>query len=348
MTADADKTKDLSLSVREICEKYACQHWEAGPAVPMETLISGLAPLSDAGSGFASFLANPKYMSDALSSQATVILCLPEHAERLAPECRSALLVCENPYANFARLSQHFFRPQHGFAGISPQALIDATAEIGADVTVFPNAYVGPGAVVGARSVLYPGSFLGSGSRLGEDVILYPNAVVREGCQLGDGVIVNPGAVIGGDGFGFAPDGDENVKIPQMGGVVLEKHVEVGSNATIDRGTLGDTVIQEQTKIDSLVQIAHNVQVGKACFLAGQSGVAGSSVLGNRVTLAGQVGISGHIKLGDHVVVLAKSGVSKNLLGPGAYNGIPATENREYLRREATLRKLLKERQASK
>lgn len=338
----------LPLSLEEICQRYGCELLSAtsvssgslGEAAQEQ--ISAIAPLSQAEPGTLSFLANAKYLDQARACGATAIFCTAQDAERLGGDRKAHLLVCANPYAQFARISQYFFRPVHDHDGVSPQAFVDHTAELGAGVAVFPFAYVGPGSRVGANSVLYPGAFLGAGSVLGAGCVLYPNAVVREGCVLGDDCILNPGAVVGGDGFGFAPDGDENVKIPQVGGVRLGDHVELGSNATVDRGTIDDTSIGSHSKVDSLVQIAHNVRIGRSCFLAGQSGVAGSSTLGNRVTLAGQVGVAGHVKLADHVVVLAKSGVSKNLEQPGAYNGIPASPNRDYLKREAALRRLVK------
>jgi UDP-3-O-[3-hydroxymyristoyl] glucosamine N-acyltransferase len=336
----------LPLSLGEICQRYGCVLSPA-PEVepgsnPAEESISALAPLSFAEKGTLSFLANAKYLEQVRSCGATAVFCTDEDAQRIGSDRRSHLLICSNPYAQFARISQYFFRPAHDQDGVSSLAHVDQSAQLGSGVAVFPFAYVGPGARVGANSVLYPGAFVGAGSELGAGTVLYPNAVVREGCVLGEGCILNPGAVVGGDGFGFAPDGEENVKIPQVGGVRLGDHVELGSNATVDRGTIEDTAIGTQSKIDSLVMVGHNVRIGRSCFLAGQSGVAGSSTLGNRVTLAGQVGISGHVKLADHVVVLAKSGVSKNLDQPGAYNGIPAAPNRDYLKREATLRRLLK------
>lgn len=338
----------LPLSLDEICQRYGCELLPA-PALTSvqhgqaaQEQISAIAPLSHAEKGTLSFLANTKYLDQARTSGATAVFCTAQDAERMGADRKAHLLVCSNPYAQFARISQYFFRPVHDQDGVSAQSFVDHTAELGAGAAVFPFVYVGPGARIGANSVLYPGSFLGAGSVLGAACVLYPNAVVREGCVLGEGCILNPGAVVGGDGFGFAPDGDENVKIPQVGGVRLGDHVELGSNASVDRGTIDDTVIGSQSKLDSLVQIAHNVRIGRSCFLAGQSAVAGSSTLGNRVTLAGQVGVSGHVKLADHVVVLAKSGVSKNLDQPGAYNGVPASPNREYLKREATLRRLMK------
>lgn len=328
-------------------------------------MFEGLAPLSHATPSTIAFLANEKYLEEAYVTRAGAILCTPEHAALLAARFEATgralasgalphanaeggtpidpvpqLLVTKEPYVAFARVAQIFFKPAHPFEGRSAQAYVDASAVVAPTATLFPFCFVGPGARIGARTVVYSGVFVGAGSVVGDDCILYPNAVVREGCSLGDRCLLNPGAVVGGDGFGFAPSGMENVKIPQVGGVRLAHDVEVGANASIDRGALLDTTIGAQTKIDSLVMVAHNVQIGRACFIAGQAGIAGSSKLGDKVTLAGQVGVSGHVTIGNNVVVLAKAGVSKSLASPGLYNGIPARPNREYLVQLATLTRL--------
>jgi UDP-3-O-[3-hydroxymyristoyl] glucosamine N-acyltransferase len=329
---------------------FACSLHATSPSV--ERVFEGLAPLSHATPNTIAFLANEKYLDEAYVTRAGAILCSPEHGALLAArfEMESAtlssevvvpqLLLTKEPYVAFARVAQVFFKPAHPFEGRSAQAYVDASAQVASSATLFPFCFVGPGARIGARTVVYSGVFIGAGSVVGDDCILYPNAVVREGCRLGDRCLLNPGAVLGGDGFGFAPSGLENVKIPQVGGVRLADDVEVGANSAIDRGALLDTTVGPQTKIDSLVMVAHNVQIGRACFIAGQAGIAGSSKLGDKVTLAGQVGVSGHVTIADNVVVLAKAGVSKGLSQPGLYNGIPARPNREYLLGLAALMRL--------
>lgn len=337
-----------SLTSRDLEARYACRDLSPNSGLASNELVfEALAPLQLAGKNHLSFLANEKYLDAAAASQAGGILCTQKSYDELIHCARARLFVCAEPYVTFARVSQFFFKPQHPFQGISAQAVVDESAQIHPTATVFPFVFVGPGAVVGAGSVLYSGVFVGAASKIGADCILYPNSVVREGCVLGDRCLLNPGAVLGGDGFGFAPSGMENVKIPQIGGVCLEDDVEVGSNAAIDRGALSDTRIGAQTKIDSLVMVAHNVVIGKACFLAGQSGVAGSSQLGNRVTLAGQVGVSGHLQVGDFVTLLAKSGVSKSLPEKGYYNGIPARPVRDYNFQMATLFRLARSKKTS-
>jgi UDP-3-O-[3-hydroxymyristoyl] glucosamine N-acyltransferase len=312
-------------------------------------LIMGLAPLSHATENHCSFFANQKYLEDAKKTLAGYVLCQENDFQALRSKNKhSTLVICKNPYVLFARLGQFFFKPKFEITGIHAQSHIDSSAEVHPSATIYPFAFVGPGAHIGARSVVYSGCFIGAASTVGEDCILYANSVLREGCKLGDRCILNPGAVVGGDGFGFAPFEMENVKIPQIGGVRIENDVEVGANSAIDRGALNDTVVCEQTKIDSLVMIAHNVEIGKACFIAAQSGIAGSSKLGNRVVLAGQVGVSGHVTIGDNVTMLAQSGASKNVAPNQIMNGSPAKTNREHLLQMAIVNKIVKEKLSEK
>ncbi|NBX18139.1 MAG: UDP-3-O-(3-hydroxymyristoyl)glucosamine N-acyltransferase [Proteobacteria bacterium] len=338
----------MSLSLSDVCGRFGCEVFgqekdslKAGP-------FSGLSVLSAATQSQLSFLSNERYVEDARASHAGAILCSQAHAELLVGHARSLLLVCKDPYATFARVSQYFFKPVIGFQGVSGQCFVDETARIDPSVTIFPFVYVGPGAVVGRGTVLYAGAFVGAGSSIGDDCILYPNTVVREGCRVGDRCILNPGAVVGGDGFGFAPSGTENIKIPQTGSVELGSDVELGSNASVDRGALQNTEIGAQTKLDSLVQVGHGARIGKACFLAAQTAIAGSTEIGNRVTLAGQVGVAGHLKIVDNVTVLAKSGVTRSLNEAGVYVGFPARPNRDFLKREAVFSQIVKERQENR
>ncbi|MBM3381249.1 MAG: UDP-3-O-(3-hydroxymyristoyl)glucosamine N-acyltransferase [Betaproteobacteria bacterium] len=339
-----------SLTLAELVERFGCVVHECSGVAASEPL-TGISTLSSAESRQISFLTNSRYFEDALTSKAGAILCSAHDAQQLAAralqsgatEVNKTLLVCRNPYATFARISQYFFEPRHDPHGRPAFAYVDATAVIHESANLFPFVYVGPGARIGARSVLYPGSFVGAAAIVGDDCLIHPNAVIREGCKLGDRCILNPGAVVGGDGFGFAPDGAENVKIPQTGGVVLGNDVELGSNASVDRGALSDTRIGEQTKIDSLVQVGHNAIVGRACFLAAGTGVAGSTEIGNRVTLAGQVGVVGHIKIADNITVLAQAGVTRNLEEAGVYSGFPARPNREQLSFDASLNCMVKD-----
>jgi UDP-3-O-[3-hydroxymyristoyl] glucosamine N-acyltransferase len=345
--------KQLSLSEIALRTKSTLSPLDHEKIHQSKTPVLGLAPLSGTGLEFCGFLANEKYLSEAVQSTLGAILLSEKHATAVrsqwesSSECvssskhpRPVLMVCANPYAQFARLAQFFQQVNIGYEGHSSQAFVDVSAQVDSSAVVFPFVYVGPGARVGANTILYSGAFVGAGSVVGEGCVLYANVVVREGCRVGNHCILNPGAVVGGDGFGFAPDGMENVKIPQVGGVVLEDHVELGSCTSVDRGALQDTVVGTQSKLDSLVQVGHNVKIGKACFLASQSAVAGSSILGDRVTLAGQVGINGHIQIADRVTVLGQSGVTKSIEEAGAmYSGTPALPNVAYLRLQAAQRR---------
>lgn len=331
----------MKLTLSEVVEKTSCVVFSEIE----NAIFTGVAPLNMAQNSHISFLANEKYLDDALKTKAGALFCSKKNSEILAQNnVTSILLVCDDPYAAFAKVAQTFFQPIHPFSGISPQAVIDKSANIHASATIFPFVFVGPGAHIGANSVIYSGCFIGAASTIGEDCILYPNVVVREGCRIGNRCLFNPGAVVGGDGFGFAPTEKENVKIPQIGGVQIADDVELGSNATIDRGALEDTKIGRQTKIDNLVLIAHNVQVGEFCFLAGQVGIAGSTVVGNRVFMGGQVGVTGHIKIGNNSNITAQTGVSKSLPEGQTWGGSPGRPYKEYALGVAIMSKMIKER----
>lgn len=297
--------------------------------------VAGVATLAEAGPSQVSFLTNPKYRGQlATTRAAAVIVGAADRTEGVA------CLVAANPYLTFARAVALLHPQEHPRRGVEPGAHVRPGARLAEDVTVLAGATVDEGAEVGAGTVLYPGVFVGRGARVGRDCVLYPNAVVREGCVLGDRVILQPGAVVGSDGFGYARDGARQVKIPQVGVVVVEDDVEIGAGSTVDRAALGETRIGRGTKIDNLVQVGHNVQVGEDCLLVAQAGVSGSTRLGNRVVLAGQVGVVGHIHLGDGVVVGAQSGVPADLPAGAVVSGSPAFDHREWLRAQAALRRL--------
>ncbi len=328
-----------TLSSRKLVEQFGCL--EFGDTKP-EIEFLGIGTLEKAELSLLSFLANPKYLKSALVSKAGAIVCSAAAAEELSASFAGRVFTAKDPYAVFARISQYFFEPKIGFSGHSPQAYVDGSAQVHASATVFPFVFVGPGAVIGANTLLYSGAFVGAGSTIGADCVLYPNSVVREGCHLGDRCILNPGAVIGGDGFGFAPSGHENIKIPQVGGVRLASDVEVGSNSSVDRGAMDDTTVGEYTKIDSIVQVGHNVSIGNSCFLCGLVGVAGSATLGNRVTLAGQVGVAGHLSIADNTMIMAQSGVSSSMEKSGIYSGSPVMPHKDWLKLQALFRRILK------
>ena len=298
-------------------------------------LIKGVSGIKDAAKGHVTFLANPKYAKDLGSTKASAVIAAPGVPVGGLPVIRAA-----NPYFAFAKAVTAFAPEKKAPAGVMSGAIVGPGATLGEDVTVYPNAFISEGVSIGRGTVVYPGVFVGEGSKVGSDCILYPNVVVREGVAIGDRVIVHGGTVIGADGFGYATDGGRHYKIPQVGGVVIEDDVELGSNVSVDRGALGDTVIKRGTKIDNLVQIAHNVVVGEDSIICGQAGVSGSTELGHHVVLAGQVGLVGHIKIGDGVQVGAQSGVMNDLAPGQPYSGSPAMPHKDFLRTMAVMPKL--------
>jgi UDP-3-O-[3-hydroxymyristoyl] glucosamine N-acyltransferase len=300
-----------------------------------ETLIGGLATLDDAGEGQLTFLANPKYAGKVATTRAAAVL-LPEGAD---PQGHNAIFHA-NPYLAFAKLLTLFYTAAPTPAGILPGALVAEGARIGLDCTIHPGASVAAGVVIGERVVLHPGVVLYPGVTLGDDVTLHANVSVRSGCRIGNRVTIHDGTVVGSDGFGYAPDGPKWYKIPQIGIVVIEDDVEIGSNSVIDRAALEVTRIGRGTKIDNLVQIAHNCVIGEDCMIVSQVGISGSTQMGNHVILGGQVGIVGHLTIGDNVMVGAKSGVPGNIAANQTVSGYPCQPHREWLKSSGVIPKL--------
>ncbi|HJV65029.1 MAG TPA: UDP-3-O-(3-hydroxymyristoyl)glucosamine N-acyltransferase [Geomonas sp.] len=298
-------------------------------------VIGGLATLDDAGEGQLTFLANPKYAAKVATTKASAVL-LPQGAN---PQGRNAIFHA-NPYLAFAKLLTLFYTAPAAPLGVLPGAFVADGAKLGADVTVYPGACVAPGVVVGDRVTLYPGVVLHPGVVLGDDVTLHANVSIRERCRIGSRVTIHDGTVIGSDGFGYAPDGKSWYKIPQIGIVAIEDDVEIGSNCVIDRAALEVTRIGRGTKIDNLVQIAHNCLIGEDCMIVSQVGISGSTQVGNHVIMGGQVGVAGHIKIGDNVMVGAKSGVPNNVAPNQVVSGIPALPHREWLKVSGLVPKL--------
>src|SRR5207248_1177943 len=268
------------------------------------------------------------------------VIVAEDEAGHVPPSAVS--LVAAQPYVSFAKASAVFFRELTVEAGVQQGALVDDTAELHPTAAISPGAYVGPGAKIGARTTLHAGARVLDNARVGEGCTLWSGAVVRESCIVGNRVILQPNCVVGSDGFGFAfdLDGPHHRKVPQAGIVRIEDDVEVGACTCIDRATLGETVIGRGTKIDNLVQVAHNVKVGPLSLLVAQCGISGSTELGQGVILAGQVGGVGHLKLGDGARVGAQSGVSRDLADGETVSGSPAIDHRDWLRLSAALPKL--------
>lgn len=304
-----------------------------------ECRIHAVRKIEEAGPGDISFIANPKYEKYAESTRATALIV--GHDLEMSRD-DVALIRTDDPYVAFLKVLRIFApsgeRPMQGIhpsAVVAPDATVDPTASIG------PNVVVGPGCDVGAGVVIRANAVLGSDVSIGEGSTIHPNVTLYHGTAIGRNVIVHAGAVIGADGFGFAPRRDGGwEKIPQIGIVRIEDEVEIGANATIDRGTMGETLIRRGVKIDNLVHVAHNVVVGENTVIAAQAGIAGSAKIGVGNMIGGQVGFVGHIETAPGVIVEPQSGVSKSVKRPGRYFGHPAKEHSLALKQEAAARQL--------
>lgn len=296
--------------------------------------IDSIVDSAHARPGAVVFVSDPRRVPEADASAAGALLVGADAPRTAKPALRAA-----NPRAAFARVLAAFF-PAQPHEGIHPTAVVAPDARIAGDVTLGPQVVIGPGAQIGAETRILAGTVIGAGARIGCGCLLHANVTIYPSSVLGDHVIVHSGAVIGSDGFGYAVEGNVHVKIPHVGRVVLEDDVEIGANTTVDRGTLGETRIGRGSKIDNLVQIAHNVTIGAGSLIVSQSGIAGSSRLGAGVILAAAAGVTDHVTIGDGVRVLGRAGVTKDV-PPGAIVwGTPAQDHREELRMLAAMRRL--------
>jgi len=306
-----------------------------------EIRVVGVETLDRATPSHISFYTNPRYKKAFLATRAGAVIVAERHAKGEVPEGPS-LLVVDEPYLAFAKVSTRFHQPPRYEPGIDPRAAIDEGAEVDPTATVFPFAYVGRGVKVGKRAVIHAHCAILDGATIGADCTLYPGVVVREACVLGDRTIVQPGAVIGADGFGFAfdPKRMQHLKVPQIGRVRIASDVEIGANTCIDRGTLGDTTVGQGAKIDDLVMIGHNVEVGPLCLFAGQTGIAGSTKVGAGVMTGGQTGIIGHLRIGDRARLAARSVVYTDVEDGASIGGHPAIDQKRWLRESAAVHQL--------
>ena len=308
----------------------------------LDLLVDGIAALDEAGPSELSFLGNEKYRAQYLTTRAAAVI-VPRGVTD-GPES-SALIAADNPSFAFGLAVKHFvaslartFTP-----GIHPRASIDESARLDpAKVRIHAGAVVMAGAEIGDGSEIGPNAVVGENARIGRDCLLHAHVTVRERCTLGDRVILQPGAVIGSDGYGYEVVEGRHVKIDQVGIVEIQNDVEIGANTTIDRARFGRTVIGEGSKIDNLVQIAHNVQLGKHCLLVSQSGVAGSARTGDYVVVAAQAGVGGHVKIGAKSVLAGRAGATADLEGGQTYSGMPARPFMEEQRSRAMVRQLPK------
>ena len=294
-----------------------------------QMMISGAAPFESAGPEELTYAFRPAYLKKIDETEAAAVI-VPQSfgVEALA----KTVVKVSNPYAAFAKVLQRFYPPTHPDGGIHPTAVLHPSVVLGDTPYIGAGAVLEKGAVCGNRVQIYPGVYVGEDVQVGHDVVLYPNVTVLKKCRIGDRGIVHSGTVIGADGFGFAPDGKQYVKIPHSGTVVIEEDVEIGANSTIDRATFGQTRIGKGVKIDNLVHVAHNVVVGDDTLLVAQSAIAGSTTIGKHVIIAGQAAVADHLTIGDGVIMAPRTGLAKSV-GPGeTLSGAPAIPHRLWLR----------------
>jgi UDP-3-O-[3-hydroxymyristoyl] glucosamine N-acyltransferase len=289
--------------------------------------LSGFAPADSARPGDLTFAENEVYFARAEKSAASAILA---PAPFTCPG--KTLIRVPNPRVAFARVLPLFFPPEKLPPGIHPGAVVAASAQVDPSAHIGPHCTVGERTRIGARTALRGGNHVGADCRIGDDVCLYPNVVVYPQVQIGHRVSIHAGTVIGSDGFGYVLDEGRHGKVPQIGNVIIEEDVEIGANAAVDRAALGSTVIGQGTKIDNLVQIAHNVLVGAHSLIVAQVGIAGSTRLGNHCVLAGQAGLAGHLKIGNQVTVAAQAGVMRDIEDGQKVLGSPAIPDRDAKR----------------
>ncbi len=299
--------------------------------------VDAVRSLDTAGPRDLSVLKSPRYREQAEASQAGVLLVGPALAGAVSGR---DLLIAGDPDLALARLVSALHPPARREPGVHSTAVLEPGCEVDPTAHVGPYAVIGAGSRIGAGAVLHAAVSVGRDCIVGEGAVLHPHAVLYDGTEIGPGCVVHAGVVLGADGFGYATQGGMHHKVPQVGRVVLEEEVEIGANSTIDRATLGETRIGAGTKIDNLVQVGHNVRVGRHCILCGQAGIAGSTRLGDGVVLAGQSGVAGHIELGDRVQVAAKSAALASVEPGKVVAGIPAVELRKWRRQAALLSRL--------
>ena len=300
--------------------------------------VHTFAKIEEGMPGAISFLSNPKYTHYIYDTQSSIVLVNKDFEPE--KEIKATLIKVDNAYESLAKLLNLYEMSKPKKTGIDPLAYIAPTAKIGQNVYIAPFACVGDNAVIGDNTSLHPHATVGSGAKVGSNCILYPHVTVYHDCRVGNNCILHAGSVVGADGFGFAPSPEGYEKIPQIGIVILEDNVEIGANTCIDRATMGATIIRKGVKLDNLIQIAHNVEVGSHTVMASQVGVAGSTKIGEWCMFGGQVGVAGHITVGNKVNMGAQSGVNGSVKDGKALIGTPPIEFKNYFKSSAVFKKL--------
>lgn len=300
--------------------------------------VHTFAKIEEGIAGALSFLSNPKYTHYIYNTQSSIVLVNkdfePEH------EIKATLIKVDNAYESLAKLMMLYEASLPKKQGIDPLASVATNAKIGNNVYIGAFACIEEGAEIGDNTYIHPHVTVGCNAKVGANTILYPNVTIYHDCRVGNNCILHAGSVIGADGFGFAPTENGYEKIPQIGIAILEDDVEIGANTCVDRATMGATIIRKGVKLDNLIQIAHNVEVGSHTVMASQVGIAGSTKIGERCTFAGQVGVAGHITIGDHVTVGAQSGIPGNTKSRTTLMGYPAIDPKQFARSAVIYKKL--------
>ncbi len=300
--------------------------------------VHTFAKIEEGMPGAISFLSNPKYTHYIYDTQSSIVLVNKDFEPE--KEIKATLIKVDNAYESLAKLLNLYEMSKPKKTGVDPLAYIAPTAKIGKDVYIAPFACVGDNAEIGDNTSLHPHATVGSGAKIGNNCILYPHATVYHDCRVGNNCTLHAGSVVGADGFGFAPSPEGYEKIPQIGITILEDNVEIGANTCIDRATMGATVIRKGVKLDNLIQIAHNVEVGSHTVMASQVGVAGSTKIGEWCMFGGQVGVAGHITVGNRVNMGAQSGVNGSVKDGKQLIGTPPIEFKNYFKSSAVFKKL--------
>jgi len=305
-----------------------------------ETKVNTVAKIEEGHPGALSFLANLKYEHYLYTTESSIVLVNSSFVP--SASVRATLIKVENAYESFAALLHLVDQARPRKKGVHPTAVIEPTAIIGRDVFIGPYVYIGENCFIGDECSIYPHVYLGDNSKVGKKCTLNPGVKIYHDCILGNNCIIHAGSVIGSDGFGFAPQSEtEFMKIPQLGNVVIEDNVEIGANVAIDRATMGSTIIRKGVKLDNLIQIGHNVEIGENTVMAGQTGVAGSAKIGRNCMFGGQVGISGHLKVADGTKIGAQSGIPGDVKKENSVLlGYPAIDHRNFLRSSIVFRQL--------
>jgi UDP-3-O-[3-hydroxymyristoyl] glucosamine N-acyltransferase len=300
--------------------------------------VHTFAKIEEGVSGAISFLSNPKYTHYLYDTKSSIVLINDDF--ELERGVNATLIRVKDAYECVAKLLQLYESNNPKKTGIDSLAFVSPNAKIGKDVYIGAFAYIGDGSIIGDYTQVYPNTVIGDGVKIGKGCIFYPNVTIYQGCRLGNNITIHAGSVIGADGFGFAPSTEGYDKIPQIGIVTIEDNVEIGANTCVDRSTMGSTYIRKGVKLDNLVQVAHNVEIGENTVMSAQVGIAGSTKIGSWCMFGGQVGLAGHIQIGDKVFLGAQSGVPGNIKNNQTLIGTPPMEPKQYFKSQVIIRRL--------